>query len=333
MGGDDGGAAGRKRFDRLRVRRRDVLDGAEQLEVLGADVRDDDDVGARDGAQRRDLAEAAHPHLRHEYLRVGLQPAHRQRKPYFVVETAFGGDRPRVRAAEGGEDVLRRRLAGGADDRDDARRALRADERGEGGEGAVLIVRDERRRSTLPGVVDVLRSRVQRDEQVPGGRVSRVRDDPGDVPSGLVALEPTEPERLDLVPGERDHAPAFAPAHDVPGTEPVPRVRRSLPSAMSQGQTRATSARDLATITSVRRRVHRQPGSARRGEGGERLASHGAVVEGMDDAGDLLALLVALAGDEDDVARLRERDRPPRPPSAGPGRSRPRSRPPGARPG
>ena len=60
---DDGGAARGERRDRLRVRLGDALDGAEELEVLGPDVRDDDDVRARDRAEGGDLAETAHPHL------------------------------------------------------------------------------------------------------------------------------------------------------------------------------------------------------------------------------------------------------------------------------
>ena len=47
-------------------------------------------------------------------------------------------------AAERPEDVLRRRLAGRADDGDDARVALRADERGERCERGFLVVGDER---------------------------------------------------------------------------------------------------------------------------------------------------------------------------------------------
>ena len=42
---DDRRAAWRKRRDRLRVRLRDALDGAEELEVLRPDVRNDDDRG------------------------------------------------------------------------------------------------------------------------------------------------------------------------------------------------------------------------------------------------------------------------------------------------
>ena len=160
--------------DRLRVRLGDALDAAEELEVLGADVRDHDDMRAGDRAERRHLAEPAHPHLRDEHPRVGLEAADGQRQPDLVVEAALGPDRRRVRRAQRAEDVLRRRLAGRADDGDDLRVALRADERGERRERRLLIVGDERRRAARARLVDVLHARVERDEEIAGADLARV---------------------------------------------------------------------------------------------------------------------------------------------------------------
>ena len=53
----------------------------------------------------------------------GSMPAERERHAELVVVVPLRRDRARVRRAERGEDVLRRRLAGGAGDRDDARAA------------------------------------------------------------------------------------------------------------------------------------------------------------------------------------------------------------------
>ena len=57
-------------------------------------------------------------------------------------------------------------LPGGAHDRDDACVALRADERGECGEGRLLVVGDERGGSSRRGVGHVRHTGVQRDEEI-----------------------------------------------------------------------------------------------------------------------------------------------------------------------
>ena len=198
-----------KRRDGFRVGLRDALDGPDELEVLGPDVRDHDHVRPRDRAERGDLAEPAHPHLRDEDLRVGLEPQHGERQADLVVEAPLRPHRSRVRRAERAEDVLRRGLAGGAHDRDDRRAALRADEGGERREGGVLVAGDERRRTPPARVRDVLDAGVQRDEE--GSRSSRagVGDDGADRVARLASVEDAEVECLHLLPGERDQPPSF----------------------------------------------------------------------------------------------------------------------------
>ena len=89
--------------------------------MLGADVGHDDDARTRDRAERRDLAEPAHPHLRDEDLRLGLEPADGEREADLVVQALLRPDRRHVRRAERAENVLRRRLSRRADDGDDLR--------------------------------------------------------------------------------------------------------------------------------------------------------------------------------------------------------------------
>ena len=160
------GASCRKRGDRLRIRLGDTLDRAEELEMLGTDVRDDSDVRARDLAECGDLAETAHPHLRDEHSRLRLEPAYGERQPDLVVEAALREDGRNVWRTECPEDVLRRRLPRRADDRDDIRVALRAHESRERDERRFLIVGHERRRPLRSRLLDVANTGVERDEEV-----------------------------------------------------------------------------------------------------------------------------------------------------------------------
>ena len=127
VGRDDGRPARRQRLDQLRLRLRDALDRAEELEVDGADRRDDPHVRPRDLAELGDLPEAAHAHLDDRDLGVRLELAERQRKADLVVLASLGRHGARVRPAKRGEDVLGRGLRGRARDGDDLRTAPRAD--------------------------------------------------------------------------------------------------------------------------------------------------------------------------------------------------------------
>jgi hypothetical protein len=166
------GAPGRKRGNCFCVRLSDALDRAEELEMFGTDVRNDDDVRARDLAERGDLAETAHPHLRHEHPGLRLEPADGERNADLIVEAALGEDRRNVRSAERSQDVLRRRLPRRADNGDDIRVALRAHERCERGERRLLIVGHERRRPLRPRLLDVAHTGVERDEEVSRSGIS-----------------------------------------------------------------------------------------------------------------------------------------------------------------
>ena len=141
-----------------------------------------DDVGPRDRTELGDLPEPAHAHLGDEDLGLGLEPADRQRQADLVVLALRRPDRRHDGAAERTEDVLRRGLARGADDGDDARVALRADERRERCERCFLIARHERGGAPRGRVRDVLDAGVESDEEVTRPDDARVGLDPGDLP-------------------------------------------------------------------------------------------------------------------------------------------------------
>ncbi len=84
-GGNDRDPTRRQGRDRLGVCVRDPFDGSEKLEVLGADVRDDDDRRFGDSAERGYLAESSHAHLGDDDLRLRFEPKERQRQADLVV--------------------------------------------------------------------------------------------------------------------------------------------------------------------------------------------------------------------------------------------------------
>ena len=190
----------------LRLRLGDPLDRLDQLQVHGPDVRDHADVRPRERAEPGDLAHPAHRQLEHADLRVLLEPAERQRNADLVVEARLGRDRPRVRGAERGEDVLRRGLAGRAGDADDLRRAAGADGAADRAERGERAVRDERGRGAAgEGVLDEgAGSVVDRDEEVALLDPARVDLDAGHL--ARPRLGPELAERLDLLQRQRDHA-------------------------------------------------------------------------------------------------------------------------------
>ena len=95
------------------------VDAADALGVRRRDGRDDADVGAADGAQAGDLAEAAHAHLEHEHLGVVGRAEDRDRQALLVVEAALVGGDPPAGADGGAHEVLGARLADAAGDADD----------------------------------------------------------------------------------------------------------------------------------------------------------------------------------------------------------------------
>ena len=229
---------------------RDVLEAAQLLEMDGRDRRDHAEVRPRDPGEVADLAGAAHRHLRHDHLGLGLDPAQRERQADLVVEAVRRRHGAQVRAQERREDVLRRRLPDRAGDRHDASIAAGADGTTQRGERGVRVVGHERRRGTArAGVVEKRLSAGDGDEQVAGLDPARVDLDAGD--RVRVALE-------------RLRARAPAPRRAAAGSGPS--LQRL------QGLLRASRS------------------------------SNGTVGR------ELLTLLRALAGDEDDVARPRELD-------------------------
>ena len=82
-----------------------------------ANVHDQADVGVRDRCQLGDLAGAAHRHLEDERLDAAVGLEDRQRQPDLGVQVlAVRVDARPGAAQQRGEDVLGRRLAGGARD-------------------------------------------------------------------------------------------------------------------------------------------------------------------------------------------------------------------------
>ena len=175
VGRDDGDPPRRQRLDSLCVRPRDVLHRADDLEVLRADRRDERDRRSRDLAELGDLPEPAHAHLGDQHSCLRLEPEHGQREPELVVLARVRRDGRRHRCAERAERVLRRRLPGRADDRDDRRVRASTHEPREGRQSSLLVIRNERRRAGRERVLDEAHSRVQRDEEVAGSarRASR----------------------------------------------------------------------------------------------------------------------------------------------------------------
>src|SRR5438105_600856 len=145
-GGHDRRPARRQRLEELGLRARDALQVAHELEVHGPDVRHDADLRPGDRGEVGDLTEAAYRELDDAHLGVGLEPAERERDAELVVEARLGRDRPRLRSAKRGEDVLRRGLAHRAGDPDDAGGTPLPDRRAERGHGREGVVREERLR-------------------------------------------------------------------------------------------------------------------------------------------------------------------------------------------
>ncbi len=123
VGVEDGQTLRGQRLDQLALGLRGGLQRAELARVGGPHDELDPDVGARDPAQLRDVAEAAGPHLHDEGARAGVGAQHGERGADLVVEAAAGGDdRPVEHVPEdGGQQVLRRRLALRAGDPHDER--------------------------------------------------------------------------------------------------------------------------------------------------------------------------------------------------------------------
>ncbi len=115
----------------------DRIAAAHILDVSGADVRNDPEIGPRDLAQRGNLAGMVHAHLEHRGSVVFLQRQHAQRHPDVVVEVPVSTTNV-VGAAENGDgEILGAGLAirtGDADDGDFPLATIPGGEALEGGE-------------------------------------------------------------------------------------------------------------------------------------------------------------------------------------------------------
>ena len=118
VGGDDGGAPAPQPAQERRLLVGDRVDRAELLEVDGADVRHEPDVGLGDPRELGDLPRAAHRHLEDERLGALRRGQDRQRQPDLGVPVARGRHDAAVEREHRRQDVLRRRLPGRARDAD-----------------------------------------------------------------------------------------------------------------------------------------------------------------------------------------------------------------------
>ena len=242
-----------------------------------ADVDDHPDVGLADRGELGDLAGAAHRQLEHERLRARRRAEDRQRHADLGVAVGGAGDRRKRRREQRGEDVLRRGLAGRAGDRDDAR-AERAP----------------------PGA----RERAERGERVLGRQQHARR---------------ARRERRSRCAGPREHPPRAGGERrrgEAPAVGAAPRAGRRTARRRRRARESIDDAAGPAARDRRRRAGARPPprraalASSPSRPRPQRRARDLDVVEGDRAAArELLAALVALAGDHDDVAGLRERDR------------------------
>ena len=171
------------------------------------DVRHRPYPRASDRGELGDLAEAPHRELENADLGVFFEPAERQRHADLVVVAGLGGDRPRCRDAECGQDVLGRGLPHRPCDRDDACRAPFANGATEARERSERVVGDERRnRAVGDGVVEKVRALADCDEEVAWNDAPRIDLHTGDALRAHLG----PPQSLEQGGLERDHAGALS---------------------------------------------------------------------------------------------------------------------------
>ena len=258
VGRNDGDAAGRQRGDRLGVRLGDALDGADELEVLRADRRDEATCGR---AIAQSSAIWPSPRMPISVTRISVSGSSRQTvsgRPISlfwlasaqIVGTTALQRAPRMSFVE----VLPVEPTTAT-----TRASLfERTRRGERGERRLLVVaaRAWRLRARQPRRRG--RRRVERDEEVAGPDDAGVGLDAGDLrrPRRAV-LERAETERNDLVPNERDHARRTPPRAAPRARRRGRRTARRRPP--SPGPARAPSPRSRRR---PRRRRATRPGIA-----------------------------------------------------------------------
>ena len=265
----------------LGLRLDDRLERPEQLEVDRADVRDRGDVRLGDLAELGDLTHPAHRHLHHEQLGLGRRREDRERHPDLGVEVLRAGvDAPRQ---DRPADVLDRRLPGRAGDPD---------------RGAAELAAPGAREATAAPASGSSTAKIrapgfERSSSAPCSRPTTTA--PGAGASAAAAKTPPSC----VLAGQAEEEVAGADLARVDDRPLGPRAVLGLRRAAPAHRRRRRSARGAA-------RSRAAPGD----ETLELLAGDVAVVEGdLPAVLELLALLVALAGDHDEVAGLRPAER------------------------
>ena len=131
------------------------------------DVGDDAHLGPGEGAELRDLPEAAHRQLEDAELGVGLDAADGERHADLGVVAPLCSNSASLWPADRSEDVLRRGLPHRAGDSDEPRAAAVADAAGDRAKSTEGVVRDEcGRRSPGESMLDEVDASAHRDEEV-----------------------------------------------------------------------------------------------------------------------------------------------------------------------
>ena len=207
---NDRRAPGRKGRDELALGADHAFDRPNSLQMDRADRDDDADRRRRQLRQLGYLAETAHRELDDADLRVGLEPAQRQRNADLVVEAPLRRDGSPLRPGDRGEDVLRRRLAVRAGDSDDGGRGALAHGARQGSEGGERVVGDERGGGTpLAGVGAEIPSAAHGDEQIALGDAARVHLHTRHVGGVRTRLQTAGTQCCDVTQRKRDHVSAF----------------------------------------------------------------------------------------------------------------------------
>ena len=237
----------------------------------GPDAGDHGHVGPRDLGQVGDLADAAHGQLGDHHLGVRLDPRQRQRHADLVVLVLAAGHDRTMRLEQAAQDVLGRRLAGRAGDPDHPRAPSA------GAPRAPPAQRRPAGRSTSIAPLD------RRPRSRPARRPRRRR----------TRRRRRMPPRSPCCRGGRRTG--------LPGCTARESIATPLTSRAPPPRRRRSQARDLAAVGARSSRAASDSSASR----ATVRSSKGSVP-----IGELLTLLVALAGDHDHVARPGVGERP-----------------------
>ena len=277
---------------------------AKKPEMRLADVRPHPDVRLGDAHQRADLAGVIHPQFDDRNLRPLPQLDQRQRQPDVVVEVPAVADHPVARREKLRRHFLRRGLARAAGDRHDLRARLRAGPRAP----APAAPRSCRRpRSRPASAARAARASRKSSARPPPARrrrragVDRRRRE-------LRAVEPLAADR------RRTARRPQRPRVDRHACELTRGVAGRDRAADRRGHPLPRSGRRTRRAGPHRRVITRRPSCVRRRASASRATATSS--NGSTAVADHLVLLVALAGDQHEVAGPRQLDRLARSPRA-----------------